>query len=66
MWMSALRAPLIVLTCVITSMVATTAAVQDQAIDYKVITLPVKVRQMKFQHSSDIDVLGSETVNMTL
>lgn len=43
MWMSALRALQIVLTCVITSMVAITAAVQDQAIDYRVIILPVKV-----------------------
>ena len=47
MWMSALRELLIVLICVITSMVATTAAAQDQAIDYKVITLPVKVSHNK-------------------
>ena len=43
MWMSALRALQIVLTCVITSTVAITAAVQDRAIDYRVIILPVKV-----------------------
>ena len=43
MWMSALRALQIVLTCATTSMVAITAAVQDQAIDYRVIILPVKV-----------------------
>ena len=54
MWMSALRAPLIVLTCAITSMVATTAAVQDQAIDYKVITLPAKVRHNKSQRFDQI------------
>ena len=47
MWMSALRELLIVLIFVITSMVATTAAVRDQAIDYKAITLPVKVRHNK-------------------
>ena len=47
MWMSALRELLIVLICVITSMVATTAAAQDQAIDYKVITLPAKVSHNK-------------------
>ena len=43
MWMNALKALQSVLICVITSMVATTVAVQDQAIDYGVITLPVKV-----------------------
>jgi uncharacterized ion transporter superfamily protein YfcC len=41
--MSVLKALLIVLICVITSMVVTTAAVQDQAIDYRMIILPVKV-----------------------
>ena len=51
MWMSVLKALQSVLICVITSMVATIVVVQAQAIDYRVITLPVKVsfNQMGYQ-----------------
>ena len=54
--MSVLKALLIVLICATMSMVVTTAAVQDQAIDYRMIILPVKVSQK-------IGFVGVRTIN---